>query len=109
MPLSLLEEVFQRYLSAKHTDQLVTHGKTARVAKSVLYKIISPKDLISNEQFRMSTIYRQILIFVDKFFPGAFFLELNKNVILSGNVTIKFISVTKKLYHNYRKLSHVKS
>ena len=39
-PLSLLGEVFQRYLSVKHTGQLATHGKTVRAAESVLYKII---------------------------------------------------------------------
>ena len=49
LPLSLLQEVFRRYLSVKHTDQLLTHGKTVRVAKSVLYKIISRKDVIYNE------------------------------------------------------------
>ena len=45
--LSLLGKVFQSYLSVKHTGQLVTHGKTVRVAKSVLYKMISFKDVIS--------------------------------------------------------------
>ena len=49
LPLSLLGEDFQRYLSVIHTDQLLTHGKTVRVAKSVLYKIISRKDVIYNE------------------------------------------------------------
>ena len=39
-PLSLLGEVFQRYLSVKHTGQLVAHLKTMRAAESVLYKII---------------------------------------------------------------------
>ena len=32
LPLSLLKEVFQRYLSVKHKGQLVTHGKTVKVA-----------------------------------------------------------------------------
>ena len=49
LPLSLLGEVFQRYLSVKHTGQLVTYGKAARVAISVLCKIISHNDGISNE------------------------------------------------------------
>ena len=51
LPLSLLDEVFQTYLSQK----------------SVLCKIISCKDIISNKQFRVPTIYRQVLIFIDKF------------------------------------------
>ena len=51
LPLSLLDEVFQTCLSQK----------------SVLCKIISRKDIISNKQFRAPTIYRQVLIFVDKF------------------------------------------
>ena len=45
LPLSLLGEVFQRYLSVRHIAQLVTHGKTVK----------------------MPTIYRQVLIVVDKF------------------------------------------
>ena len=49
LPLNLSGEVVQRYLSVKHTGQLVLHGKTVRVAKSVLYKINSRKDVISNE------------------------------------------------------------
>ena len=49
LPLSLLVEVFQRYLSLKHIGQLVKHGKTVRVTKSVLYKIIFRKGVISNE------------------------------------------------------------
>ena len=48
-PLSLLREVFQRYLSVKHTGQLVTRDKTVRAAKSVLYKVIFRKDVISKE------------------------------------------------------------
>ena len=67
LPLSLLQEVFRRYLSVKHTDQLLTHGKTVRVAKSVLYKIISRKDVIYIKQFRVPTIHCQILILVDIF------------------------------------------
>ena len=55
--LSLLGKVFQRYLSVR---QLVTHGKTVKIAKPVLKKIF-------NKQFRAPTIYRQVLIFVDKF------------------------------------------
>ena len=43
LPLSLLGGVFQRYLSLTHTGHLVAEGKTVRVAKSVLYKIISLK------------------------------------------------------------------
>ena len=67
LPLSLLGEDFQRYLSVIHTDQLLTHGKTVRVAKSALYRIISRKDVIYNEQFRAPTIHCQILILVDIF------------------------------------------
>ena len=51
LPLSLLDEVFQRYLSARHIAQLETHSKTVRVAKSALSKIIAHKDIISNKQF----------------------------------------------------------
>ena len=51
LPLSLLDEVFQTYLSQKF----------------VLCKTISRKGIISNKQFRAPTIYRQVLIFVDKF------------------------------------------
>ena len=67
LPLSLLGEVFQRYLSVRHIAQLVTHGKTVRIVKSVLCKIIVRNDIIFNKQFRAPTIYRQVLIFVDKF------------------------------------------
>ena len=49
LPFSLLGEVFQSYLSVKHTGHLVTHSKTKRVAKSLLCKIISLKNVISNE------------------------------------------------------------
>ena len=45
LPLSLLGEVFQRYLPVRHIAQLVTHGKTVKTP----------------------TIYRQVLIAVDKF------------------------------------------
>ena len=55
------------YLSVRHVGQLVTPGKIARIAKSILCKIIARKDIISNEQFPTSTVYRQLLIFVDKF------------------------------------------
>ena len=36
---NLLGEVFQRYLSVRYIAQLVTHGKTVKIAKSVLCKI----------------------------------------------------------------------
>ena len=65
--LGLLGEVFERYLSVKHIAQLMIHGKSVRIAKSVLCNIIARKDIISNKQFRALTIYRQVLIFVDKF------------------------------------------
>ena len=51
MRLSLLGEVFRRYLSVRHIAQLVTHGNAVRIAKSVLCKIICRKDIISNKQF----------------------------------------------------------
>ena len=54
LPLSLLGEVFQRYLSKvfqRHIAQLVTQGKTVRIAKSALYKIIARKDIISISNF----------------------------------------------------------
>ena len=65
--LSLLGEIFQRYLSVRPIAQLVTHGKTVKIAKSVLCKIIAPKGIIVNKQFRAPLIYHQVLIFVDKF------------------------------------------
>ena len=67
MALSSLGQVFQRYLSVRHIAQLVTQGKTVKIAKSVLCKMIASKDIILNKQFRAPTIYRQVLIFVDKF------------------------------------------
>ena len=67
LPLSLLGEAFQRYLLVRHIAQLVTHGKTVKIAKSVLCKIIARKDIILNKQFPAPTIYLQVLIFVDKF------------------------------------------
>ena len=63
----MLDEVFQRYLPVKRIDQLVTHGKTVRIAKSVLCKIIARKDIISTKQFRAPTIFLQVLGLVDKF------------------------------------------
>ena len=45
LPLSLLDEVFQRYLSVRHIAQLVAHGKTVKTP----------------------TIYPQVLIVVDEF------------------------------------------
>ena len=66
LPLSLLGEVFQRYLSVRHIDQLETHDETVKIVNSVLCKIIAGKDIILNKQFRAPTIYRQVLIFVDK-------------------------------------------
>ena len=47
--LSLLKEVFQRYLSVKHADHLVKHDKTVRVSNSVLYRIVFRKNIISKE------------------------------------------------------------
>ena len=38
LPLSLLGEVFQRYLAVRYIAQLVTQGKTAKIAKPVLCK-----------------------------------------------------------------------
>ena len=67
LPLSLLDEVFQRYLAVRHIAQLVRHGKTVKIAKSVLCKIIAREDIIFNKQFRAPTIYHQVLIFIDKF------------------------------------------
>ena len=51
LPLNLLGEVFQRYLSVRHLAQLVTHGKAVKIAKSVLCKIIAGKDVTLNKQF----------------------------------------------------------
>ena len=38
LPLSLLGEVFQRYLAVRYIAQLVTQGKAAKIAKPVLCK-----------------------------------------------------------------------
>ena len=67
--LSLLGEIFQWYLSVRHIAQLVTHGKTVKIAKSVLCKIIARnrRDIIFNKQFWAPTIYRLVLMFVDRF------------------------------------------
>ena len=67
LTLSLLGDVFQRCLSVRHMAQLVTHGKTAKIAKSVLRKIIARKGIILSKQLRVPPIYRQVLVFVDKF------------------------------------------
>ena len=64
LPQSLLGEVFQRYVSVRHIAQLVAHGKTAKIAKSVLCKIIARKDIIFNKQFPASTIYCEVLIYL---------------------------------------------
>ena len=50
-----------------HIPQLVTHGKAVSVVKSDLSKITARKDIISNKQFLAQTIYRQVLIVVNKF------------------------------------------
>ena len=49
LPLSLLGEVFQKYLAVRHTDQLVTHEKTVRVLKSALSKVIVDNYYIDNK------------------------------------------------------------
>ena len=64
LPLSLLGKVFQRYLSVRHIARLVTHGKTVKIAKSVLCKITARKDINFNKQFRAPTIYYQVLIYL---------------------------------------------
>ena len=80
MSRKILGEVFQRYLSVRNMAQLVTHGKTVRIVKSVLCKIIVRNDIIFNKQFRAPTIYRQVLIFVDKF-CWFFFHQLQIGVL----------------------------
>ena len=57
LPLSLLGKGFQRYLLVIHMAQLVAHGKTVKIAKSVLCKIIACEDIIFSKQFRVPTIY----------------------------------------------------
>ena len=42
LPLSLSSEAFRRYLSIRHIAQLVTHGKTVKIAKSVLQILLLP-------------------------------------------------------------------
>ena len=51
-----------------------------RIVKSVLCKIIVRNDIIFNKQFRAPTIYRQVLIFVDKF-CWFFFHQLQIGVL----------------------------
>ena len=80
LPLSWLGEVFQRCLSVRHIPQLVAHAKTVKIAKPVLCKIIVCKDIIFNKQFRAPAIYRQVLIFVDKF-RWSFFHQLQIGVL----------------------------
>ena len=84
MLLSLLGEVSQRYFSVRHIAQLVTHSKTVKIAKSVLFKKIARKDIIFKKQFRAPTIYRQVLIFVINFvdfsFPSYRYEFLKKSV-----------------------------
>ena len=43
LPLSLLGEVFQRYLAVRYIAQLVTQGKTVKIAKPVLCKLLHEK------------------------------------------------------------------
>ena len=38
LPRSLLGEIFQRYLAVRYIAQLVTQGKTVKIAKPVLCK-----------------------------------------------------------------------
>ena len=38
LPLSLLSEVFQRYLAVKYIAQPMTQGKTAKITKPVFCK-----------------------------------------------------------------------
>ena len=47
----------------------MTHGKTVKIAKCVLCKIIARnrRDIIFSKQFWAPTIYRQVLMFVDRF------------------------------------------
>ena len=67
-------------ISVRHIAQLVTQGKTVKIVKSVLFKVIARKDIIFNKQFGAPTIYRQILIFVDKF-CWFFFHQLQIGVL----------------------------
>ena len=67
-------------MSVRHIALLVIHGKTVRIAKSVLCEIIAHKDIVFNKQFRVPTIYRQVLIFVDKF-CWFFFHQLQIGVL----------------------------
>ena len=64
--------VFQRYLSVRHIAQLVAPGKTVKIAKFVLGKIVASKDIIFNKQSWARTIYRQVLTFFDKFVDFSF-------------------------------------
>ena len=42
--LSLLDELYERYLSVRHIGQLSTPGENVRVPTSILCKIIARKD-----------------------------------------------------------------
>ena len=59
-------------MSVRDIAQLVRHGKTVKIAKPVLGKIVACKDTIFNKQFWAHTIYHQILIFVDRFCDFSF-------------------------------------
>lgn len=49
---------FQKFLSVRHMDQLVTHGENVGIARSVSCKLIALKSSFSH----------YVLIFVDKFY-----------------------------------------
>ena len=68
--LILLGELFPKKLSVKRNIPMPDseHGETVGVARSVLFKIIARKDIIFSEYFRVPLIYRQVLIFNDKFY-----------------------------------------
>ena len=59
-----------------------------KIAKSILCKIITRKDLISNKQFRPPTNYSQVLISVDKF-CWFFFHQLQIGVLNSKKFDVK--------------------
>ena len=59
--LSLLGENLGLYL------KLFIRKAHRSVSKSVLCKIVTRKDIASNEKFQALTTYRQVLIFVEKY------------------------------------------
>ena len=72
-----------------------------KIAKPLLCQIIAGKDIIFNKQFRAPTIYRQVLIFVDRF-CWFFFHQLQIGVL--KNIFSKKFHI-KEWYRNSRSVN----